>query len=143
MSSVEAPNTAEAADFVRRFEAAWAAPTPEGLTALIAPDGRLVQPLYPTHGRDGMGEFVRRLRAMLPGLHGGVRRWGPTEDGVVIELELISEPARWTVCDRIVLDEEGLVRERVSYFDPLVVLRQVALRPRTWPLLLRSLRLRR
>jgi hypothetical protein len=38
------------------------------------------------------------------------------------------KPIEWTVVDRIIL-EDGLIRERRSYFDPAPLLRAVALRP--------------
>ena len=39
-----------------------------------------------------------------------------------------SKPVEWTVVDRIIL-EDGLIRERRSYFDPAPLLKAVALRP--------------
>ena len=46
----------------------------------------------------------------------------------------------WTVVDRIIL-EDGLIRERRSYFDPAPLLKAVALRPRaSLPLLLSLLK---
>jgi hypothetical protein len=65
---------------------------------------------------------------------------GQTDDGVFIELTLRGHlgrrPVEWTVVDRIIL-EDGLIRERRSYFDPAPLLKAVALRPRaSLPLLL-------
>jgi ketosteroid isomerase-like protein len=69
----------------------------------------------------------------IPDLVGDLKRWGETADGVFIELTLHGHlggrPVEWTVADRIIL-EDGMIRERRSYFDPVPLLRAVALRPR-------------
>jgi len=135
------------ADFVARFRAYWREPSVDGLEALLAPDVRLVAPMTPTTRtlEDGKRAFAGIL-ALTPDLSGEVHRWGPTEDGVLIEFTLSGSvagvPVSWRAVDHVVLREDGLAGERVSYFDsgPLVL---TALRhPRTWPAFLRS-RLRR
>jgi hypothetical protein len=82
----------------------------------------------------------------MPDLHGELKRWAETADGVLIELTLSGHlgrrPLEWTVVDRIIL-EDGLIRERRSYFDPAPLLKAVALQPRaSLPLLLRLFRQR-
>ena len=82
----------------------------------------------------------------MPDLHGELKRWAETADGVLIELTLSvhlgRRPLEWTVVDRIIL-EDGLIRERRSYFDPAPLLKAVALQPRaSLPLLLRLFRRR-
>ena len=64
----------------------------------------------------------------------------PTPDRIHLAAK---PPVEWTVVGRIIL-EDGLIRERRSYFDPAPLLRAVALRPRaSLPLLLLSLFRRR
>ncbi|HET8814655.1 MAG TPA: nuclear transport factor 2 family protein [Solirubrobacterales bacterium] len=131
-----------AADFADRFAAYWRAPTVEGLDALLAPDVRLVAPM--TRASVGLEEGKRvfgSLLRLLPDLTGVVHRWGPTPDGLLIEFTLSATAGgttvSWDAVDRIVLREDGLATLRVSYFDSGRLLRQVALRPRAWPTLLR------
>jgi hypothetical protein len=137
----------EGADFVERFAAYWRAPSVEGLDALLAPDVRLVAPMTPTTHTlaDGKRAFASIL-ALVPDLTGEVHRWGPTEDGVLIEFTLSGHagggPVGWDAVDRIVLREDGLATVRISYFDATPLIRTVARRPRAWPAFLRS-RLRR
>lgn len=136
-----------AAEFVDRFAAYWRAPSVDGLDALLAPDVRLLAPMTPTTHTlaDGKRAFASILR-LVPDLTGEVHRWGPTEDGVLIEFTLSGTagggPVWWDAVDRIVLREDGLATVRISYFDATPLIRTVALRPRAWPAFVRS-RLRR
>jgi SnoaL-like domain len=132
----------EAADFAERFAAYWRAPSVGGLDDLLAPEVQLIAPLTPaTHdlaaGKEAFGSLLR----LLPDLSGVVHRWGPTADGLLIEFTLSATAGGvrvvWEAVDRIVLREDGLATLRVSYFDSGQLLRQVALRPRAWPTLLR------
>lgn len=131
-----------AADFAERFAAYWRAPTVEGLDALLAPDVRLVAPLTRTSDglEDGKRVFGSLLR-LLPDLTGVVHRWGPTPDGLLVEFTLSATAGgtrvSWDAVDRIVLRDDGLATLRVSYFDSGGLLRQVMLRPRAWPTLVR------
>ncbi len=135
------------ADFVDRFAAYWRAPSPEGLDTLLAADVRLVAPMTPT--TDTLAEGKRAFAAILalvPDLTAQVHRWGPTEDGVLVEFTLSGHaggaPVSWDAVDRIVLREDGLATVRVSYFDTAPLVLTVARRPRAWPAFARS-RLRR
>lgn len=136
-----------AADFAERFAAYWREPSVEGLDDVLAPDVRLIAPMMRTTRTlaEGKEVFATLLEA-LPDLTGVVHRWGETEDGLLIEFTL-SGTARgatlsWDAVDRFVLREDGLATERISYFDSGQLLRQVALRPRAWPMLLRLARMR-
>ena len=130
-------SNAEQEEFVRFFAEGWAKGARGGLEHFIGgahPDVLLVQPLMPT--TRGLASFragFERLFAAIPDMHGEVIRWGPTDDGVLIELTLRGtlggRPLEWTVVDRIVL-EDGLIRSRHSYFDSLPLLRAMATRPR-------------
>lgn len=135
------------ADFVARFSAYWQAPSVDGLDALLAPDVRLVAPMTPTTHTlaDGKRAFAGVLE-LTPDLSADVHRWGVTADGVLIEFTLSGSaagvPVSWPAVDHIVLGEDGLATERVSYFDSAPLLLNVLRHPRAWPAFLRN-RLRR
>jgi hypothetical protein len=131
-----------AEDFVRRFAAAWADPSPECLEALAHPDVLLRQPMMrPVRGAAAWRETVRELLGLVPDLRGEVLRWAGSGQDLFIELALrgtlARRPYEWTLVDRIKL-EDGLVRERVSYFDPLPLMLEGLKRPSRLP---RNLRL--
>lgn len=136
-----------AADFARRFQEFWAAPSPPRLDALLADPVHLVAPLTPSTDtlEDGRRTFAALLGA-IPDLTGEVHRWGATADGVLIEFTLSGTAGggsiAWHAVDRFVLGDDGLATERISYFDPAPILTTIARRPRAWPVFLRS-RLRR
>ena len=130
------------ADFAARFATYWQRPSVEGLDALLAPDVYLRAPMTPTT-RDlaaGKRAFAKLLRA-VPDLSAVVHRWGPTEDGLLIEFTLSGTAAgvalTWDAIDRVVLREDGLASARISYFDSAILIRAAATRPRAWPTLLR------
>jgi ketosteroid isomerase-like protein len=133
----------QAADFVRRFEEFWQAPTAEQLATVLAPDARLVAPMTPTTRSlaDGQRAFAE-LFELIPDLSGEVHRWGATEDGVLIEFTLSGtaggKPISWDAVDRFVVGEDGLATERISYFDSAPIALTVARRPRAWPSFIHS-----
>ncbi len=143
----------DAKEFVEFFAAGWelGARDAEGFLRhfrpRMHPDTALIQPIAPpARGPRALRELFEPLFKAIPDLTGILRRWGQTDDGVFIELSLRghlgSRPVEWTVVDRIIL-EDGLIRERRSYFDPAPLLRAVALRPRaSLPLLLSLFRRR-
>jgi SnoaL-like domain len=119
----DADRIEQAADFVRRFADYWQDPSRDGLDTVLAEDVCLVAPLTPTS--EGLEEAKRSFGTVfdaIPDLTAEVRRWGATEDGVLIEFTLSGtiggDPISWDVIDRFVLDGDGLATERVSYFDP-------------------------
>lgn len=137
----------DAADFVARFRAYWRAPSVEGLETLLAPDVRLVAPMTPTtHTLEEGKRAFAAILALTPDLTAEVYRWGATDDGVLIEFALSGSaagvPVSWSAVDHIVLREDGLASERVSYFDATPLILNVLRHPRAWPAFLRS-RLRR
>jgi hypothetical protein len=122
-----------AADFVHEFARAWADPSPERLADLAHPDVRLRQPMMrPMRGRAAWREAVRELLGLVPDLRGEVVRWAASGPDLFIELRLRGtlgrRPYEWTLVDHIRL-EDGLVRERVSYFDPLPLVLEGLKRP--------------
>jgi hypothetical protein len=142
-----APAQAAATEFVEFFAAGWVigARDPEvffrHFGPRMHPNTALIQPIArPARGPGALRELFGPLFKAVPDLTGTLGRWGQTDDGVFIELTLRghlgSKPVEWTVVDRIIL-EDGLIRERRSYFDPAPLLKAVALRPRaSLPLLL-------
>ncbi len=132
-----------AADFARRFAEYWRAPTPAGLSTVLAERVRLVAPMTPTTTTlaEGRRAFASLLE-QIPDLTGEVHRWGATADGVLIEFTLAGTaggaPISWHAVDRIALGENGLATERISYFDSLPLVLTAARRPRAWPAFLRS-----
>jgi ketosteroid isomerase-like protein len=130
-----------AADFVERFEEAWAHPSPEGLAALTHPDVVLVTPGMRTmRGRAQAEGGWREVLATLPDLRGEVLHWSADGGVVYIHLRLRATIARrpfeWTLVDRIHV-EDGLARERISYFDPTPLQLEMLKSPGKWPRLLR------
>ena len=133
-----------AADFADRFAAYWQAPSVEGLDAILAPDVKLVAPMTRTAQSlpEGKAVFARLLR-LLPDLTAVVHRWGPTEDGLLIEFTLSATAGgtcfSWDAVDRFVLQEDGLATMRISYFDSAKLIRTILASPRAWLALLRRL----
>ena len=139
MSKLMAESGTDAAAFAERFAAGWAAGGPadrfvDHFAPLCAPDLLLIQPLSPPlRGIEGLRSMARQLFEAMPDLRGEVLRWGPTHDGLIIELTLRGtlgrRPLEWTVADRIVL-RDGLMVERRSYFDPTPLLPAMMRSPR-------------
>ena len=143
----------DAKEFVEFFAAGWqlGARDADGFFRHFGPrmhpDTVLIQPIASlARGPGALQELFGPLFKSVPDLHGELTRWGEAADGVFIELtlsgQLGSRPLEWTVVDRIIL-EDGLIRERRSYFDPAPLLKAVAVRPRSsLPLLLSLFRQR-
>src|SRR5689334_4824089 len=83
--------------------------------------------------------FVERFAAVWRDVD--VNRWSANDDALFIEFTLSGtfggRPISWDAVDRFTLID-GLVAERVSYFDSTPLALKMALRPRGWPRLLRS-----
>ncbi len=123
--------------FIAAFTAAWAAPTPERLVALLADDIVLRQPHLPAiRGRAAALAEFRRLFRWLPGLHGEVLRGCRSGDVVFIEWRMRA-PLGGALVDIPAVDRfqlrDGLAVERVVYFDQLRLIRAVLRHPGTWP----------
>jgi hypothetical protein len=137
----------EAGEFVARFASFWSAPGPERLDEVLAENVRLVTPMTPDSRtlEEARESFVQFL-GLIQGLKGEVRRWGATEDGVLVELRLEGRlggrPVTLDAIDRVVIGEDGRAIERISYFDPTPLVLAALRRPGTWPRFARS-RLRR
>ena len=132
--------TIRQAEFVEFFGELWrtGATAPDRffslLEARMTPETRLVQPLAPTaRGPAGARRFFTPLFDVLPDLRSEVRRWGPTDDGVLIEHTMTGTLAgkriSWDVADRFILDDDGAFLERRAYFDPLPLVAAMLSRP--------------
>jgi ketosteroid isomerase-like protein len=130
-------------DWVAGFAAGWAEPTDADSFAdhfepMMAEDIRLIQPQLPvTVGKRAFREcFARPLFELLSEVRGTVESWAVSGDVAFIELtirgRLANRPVELRTVDRITL-RDGLAVERVANFDPLPLLRAVALTPRAWP----------
>lgn len=122
--------------FAREFRALWDAPTADGLAAMLQPDVRLVQPASPTVvGRENARQMFHALLSWLPDLRGEVNSWSGSGDLLFIEFRLMAtvggRRVEWPVVDRLRL-RNGLVQERVSYFDPSALVGAVLRHPSTW-----------
>ena len=120
---------AAADEFAKRFAEYWSAPTVAGLGRLLRDDVRLVAPLTPTTvGLDDGGQTIGGLIELIPDITAQVHRWGPHPDGCFIEFTLSGtlngEPIAWRAVDSFVLDDQGMAAERVSFFDPTLLLAQ-------------------
>ena len=124
----------EAEQFVERFTEIWKNPSPEALNSLLHPDVRLVQPIDgEMRGHKATLKMWRRFFAALPDAHAEVLSWAARDDVVFLELRMHGtaggRPIEWDLTDRIRL-EDGLVRERVSYFDSAALMGKLARNPR-------------
>ncbi len=122
---------------MRRFVEYWAAPREGRLGTLLAEDVHLEAPLVPTAHSLAEGERgFAQLFALIPDLRAEVKRWGATEDGVLIEFDLNGhtggKPISWHGVDHFALGEDGLATERLTYFDSLPLILTVLRRPRSW-----------
>ena len=129
--------TDAAAAFVDGFRRYWSAPSLDGFDALLSPDVELVQPLSPRmRGRAEVRAGFRPIFAWLPDVHGVVDRWSASGAFVFIEFRLRAtiggRPFEWPLVDRFTLRDDGLARERVSYFDPCPLLVAALTRPSGW-----------
>jgi hypothetical protein len=135
-------NCGNAEDFVARFAEFWLRPSPQRLPALLHPDVVLVQPLAaPMIGIAAAQADFRRIWSCLPDLRAHVDRWAGDSAALFIEFRLRAhvgaDAIEWPVVNRLVLDD-GLAIERVTYFDPLVVLPKLLRHPPVWWRWLRS-----
>jgi ketosteroid isomerase-like protein len=135
------PST-DAAEFVGRFETAWSKSDEEALGELLADDVVLIQPAMPAiQGKREAEESFSKLFGLIPDLHVRVHRWAARDDLLFIEFTLVGtfggDEVSWPAVDRFFL-RDGLVAERVSYFDPMPLFLTTLRRPRGWRQLVTS-----
>ncbi len=123
--------------FVEHFRAGWAGGRatliPRFLPDLLDPDVVMTQPLLPpARGHEGFAAFFETLFGAVPDLHGEVRTWRATEDGVEVDFVLRGTlggaPFELPTTDRIVL-RDGRVLERHAHTDPRALAALVARHP--------------
>ena len=136
-----APTDAEQRQFIVRLQAAWASADPLQWVALCHRDVRLIQPLLPTmRGRDEVRRRFMRLFRHVPDLRVTLTRWGSAGDALLVEYvgraTLGGRPVEIPGVDRFLL-RDGLIAERVAYFDSVPLAVATAVRPRA---LLQALR---
>jgi ketosteroid isomerase-like protein len=140
--ALESPASVAEAEFVDRFEAAWATSDPDFLVALLTDDVVLIQPGMPSmRGKAEARDNFARLLRLIPDLHVRVHRWAARNEIVFIEFTLIGtfggKEVSWPAVDRFLM-RDGLIAERVSYFDPLPLILTTLTRPRGWRRLVAS-----
>jgi hypothetical protein len=122
--------------FSEYFAEAWAHPTPDNLVALLHDDVVLYQPQRsPVRGKAAAHAEFQRLLNWLPNLFGVVDRFLEQDNIAFIEWrlqlpvngQLVSIPA----VDRFLL-QDGLGKERVVYFDQMLMNTIVAKHPSLW-----------
>ena len=140
--TIDAVDEEFAARFAERFTDTWRAPDLAKHEALWSEDIVLTQPMMGTvRGKQACREAFQRLFALVPDLHADVHSVGHGTNQVFIEFTLSGtyggEPIAWDAVDRFTFTD-GLIAERVSYFDatPLVV--KLVGRPRGWDRLART-----
>ncbi|MEU6781238.1 nuclear transport factor 2 family protein [Nonomuraea angiospora] len=129
-----------AAAFVEKFEDSWRTPDLRKHEALWSDQIVLVQPLMGAlRGRDECRVAFARLFELVPDIHATVHRWSAGDDAIFIEFTLSGtfggRELAWTAVDRFAL-VDGLIAERISYFDSAPLALAMAGRPRGWRRLL-------
>ena len=139
MDPAETKSLAPPAEFIEFFADAWrtGATQPkrffEHFSGRLTADAAMIQPFSRVaRGPGGLRQLFEPLFRVMPDLRGEVVRWGATEDGVLIELDLRGtfggRPVKLTTVDRIIL-RDGVIMERRAYFDPLPLVRALPSRP--------------
>jgi ketosteroid isomerase-like protein len=132
----------EAAEFVKRFEHAWAQSSVDAIAELLTDDVVLRQPTLPdTVGKAAAHTAFAKVFQAFPGLTATVHRWAANGDVVFIEFTLHGEfggrPLSWPAVDRFLL-RDGLIAERVNYADGGNLFVEILKRPRGWRRMLAS-----
>jgi ketosteroid isomerase-like protein len=135
-AQLEPDDESAVSEFVRQFGAAWATSDPDALAARLTEDVVLIQPgMPPTVGKAAAREGMARLLRLIPDLHVRVHRWAARNEVVFIEFTLIGtfggKELSWPAVDRLIV-RDGLIAERISYFDPLPIFLATVGRPRGW-----------
>lgn len=130
-----------AARFAAQFADTWRTPDLAKHEALWSEDIVLVQPLMGTvRGKQACREAFQRLFALVPNLHADVHRVGHGPSEVFIEFTLSGtyggRPISWDAVDRFTFID-GLIAERISYFDATPLIGKLVGRPAGWERLAR------
>lgn len=131
-----------AARFAERFADTWRTPDLAKHEALWSDDIVLTQPMMGTlRGKQACRNAFQRLFALVPDLHADVHRVGHGNQHVFIEFTLSGtygdKPIVWDAVDRFTFTD-GLIAERVSYFDSAPLVAKLLGRPAGWNRLVRT-----
>jgi ketosteroid isomerase-like protein len=131
-----------ASRFAERFAETWRTPDLAKHEALWSEDIVLTQPMMGTvRGKQACREAFARLFALVPDLHADVHSVGHGTNQVFIEFTLSGtyggKPIAWDAVDRFTFTD-GLIAERVSYFDATPLVLKLVGRPRGWDRLART-----
>lgn len=140
--TIDEVDEAFAGAFAERFADTWRTPDLAKHEALWSDDIVLTQPMMGTvRGKQACRDAFARLFALIPDLSADVHSVGHGKSQVFIEFTLSGtyggKPIAWDAVDRFTFTD-GLIAERISYFDatPLVV--KLVGRPRGWERLART-----
>jgi ketosteroid isomerase-like protein len=119
-----APTTAQLAqaeDWVARFAASWAKPSPGDLRDLMHADTRnLIPPMKEPGDREGVVAHFDEVLRMIPDFRLEVIRWAATADTVMIEWQgsatVAGKALSWRGIDRISLRDSKTYEGQV-YWD--------------------------
>ncbi len=121
--------------FVQTFTDVWARPTLDSLMAPLRDDVTLIQPLSkPLYGKQAARKAFRQILTRFPGLKGEIHGGEGSGDTVFIDWTMVVPIGRkkhhLPVIDKVTL-EDGLVKERIAYFDPSPLFGPIARSPLT------------
>jgi ketosteroid isomerase-like protein len=131
-----------AAQFAETFAEVWRRPDLAKHEAVWSDDIVLIQPMMGTlRGKQACRESFQRLFALVPDLTATVHRVGHGKKEVFVEFTLSGtyggKPIAWDAVDRFTFTN-GLIAERVSYFDSAPLMARLLGRPSGWDRLLRT-----
>jgi len=131
-----------AAGFAQTFAEVWREPDLSKHESVWSDDIVLIQPMMGTlRGKKACRAAFERLFQLVPDLHADVHSFAHNEKQVFIEFTLSgtygAKPIAWRAVDRFTFTD-GLIAERVSFFDSAPLVTTLLRRPRGWPRLVRG-----
>ena len=122
--------------FVKKFEEAWSTPDLDSLTELLAENVTLIQPLSkPIYGKPAAVKSFEKILRQYPGIRGEEVFGLGQHDRVIIDWKMVVPIGRQTlripVIDSFYMDH-GLVSMRIAYFNPIPILKAIAVHPSHW-----------
>jgi steroid delta-isomerase-like uncharacterized protein len=131
-----------AARFAQTFAEVWRDPDLDKHESIWSDDIVLTQPMMGTlRGKTACRAAFERLFQLVPDLHADVHSFGHNDKQVFIEFTLSGtyggKPLSWRAVDRFTFTD-GLIAERVSFFDSAPLVATLLRRPRGWPRLARG-----
>jgi ketosteroid isomerase-like protein len=129
--------------FAQAFADVWRAPDLDKHADIWSDDIVLIQPMMGTlRGKRACRAAFERLFKLVPDLTAEIHHVGHGEKQVFIEFTFGGtyggKPIAWRAVDRFTFTD-GLIAERVSFFDAAPLVMTLLRRPRGWPRLVRGL----